>query len=243
MSKSFFLGTDAEVYTASALFSAKISAAPSEYGLSVPLASAYSALNEAYAAAYRAAVDPQTRTMGAVAAKNDSKRALKAMASSLAKIIAGTLTVTSEQKIDLGLSVRAAPTPVNTLGKPGKFTVTLDETGALALQWKCAHPRASGTVYQIWRRIGAQGEFVFLGSVGRKRFTDGTLPAGTPAITYQIQAVRSTAAGPRAQFNVNFGTNGGTLLASVVETAPLPTPSTTPPTVPTPPTPAARLAA
>ncbi len=117
--------------------------------------------------------------------------------------------------------MRAAPTPVHTLGKPGKFTVTLDETGALALKWKCANPRASGTVYQVWRRIGAQGEFVFLGSVGRKRFTDSTLPAAAPAITYQIQAVRSTAAGPRAQFNVNFGTSGGGItMASVFETPP-----------------------
>jgi len=52
---------------------------------------------------------------------------------------------------------------------------------------------------------------------------DATIPAGSSQVTYQMQAVRSTAAGPWAQFNVNFGTGAGAgagaMSAAVVETA------------------------
>jgi hypothetical protein len=47
---------------------------------------------------------------------------------------------------------------------------------------------------------------VYLGGCGPKQFTDRTIPAGVSGVTYQMQAVRSTAVGPWAQFNVNFGT-------------------------------------
>jgi hypothetical protein len=86
MARSFYLGTDGELYTGSENFSTKISAAPTDYGLVAAQATAYAALNTAYAAAYLAAVDPETRTKGNVAAKNQAKVNLKAMASDLAKI-------------------------------------------------------------------------------------------------------------------------------------------------------------
>jgi len=114
----------------------------------------------------------------------------------------------------------ATPGPIGPLGKPSDFVVTLDESGALHLKWKCTNPpAASGTFYQIWRRIGPAGEFAYLGGTGDKKLVDATVPAGASALTYQLQAVRSTAVGPWAQFNVNFGTGaGGAGIASVVET-------------------------
>jgi hypothetical protein len=115
----------------------------------------------------------------------------------------------------------ATPTPVSTLGQPSNFTVELDASGALNLKWKCANPRATGTVYQIWRRVDANGAFEYLGGAGSKSYTDATVPAGSSQVTYQIQAVRSTAAGPWAQFNVNFGTGSASgTVASVTEGKP-----------------------
>lgn len=119
----------------------------------------------------------------------------------------------------------ATPAPVPPPGKPTDFTVALQETGALELAWKCANPAASGgTIYQVYRRVGTTGEFAYLGGTGTKGFVDDTLPAGSTQVTYQIQAARSTAVGPWAQFNVNFGVGGGaggaTMIASVVEGAP-----------------------
>ena len=111
MGKNFFNGTDAQLNTGSAAFSAKITATPTAFGLVAAQATAYSTLNGLFNTAYLAAIDPITRTKGKVAAKNQTKVNLKAMASELAKIIQATPTVTDEQKIELGLNVRAHPTP------------------------------------------------------------------------------------------------------------------------------------
>jgi hypothetical protein len=113
----------------------------------------------------------------------------------------------------------ATPTPIGPLGTPGDFNVALSVTGALQLKWKCTNPvGATGTIYQIFRRIGAAGEFVYIGGSGAKTFTDATVPAGSSQVAYQLQAVRSTSVGPFAQFNVNFGvSSGGQMTASVTE--------------------------
>ena len=118
----------------------------------------------------------------------------------------------------------ATPSPLPAPGKPTDFSITLDALGALSLKWKCANPKgSSGTMYQIWRRIGPDGEFTHVGGSGTKRFVDETLPAGSTRVTYQIQAVRSTAVGPLARFDVNFGVMGGAMV----------TPSFTPKNLPT----------
>jgi predicted secreted protein len=93
-------------------------------------------------------------------------------------------------------------------GKSYEFTVHLEENGTLTFKWKCNNPvGCTGVQYQVWRKIG-MGEFEYIGGCGSKLFIDNTVPAGSANITYQMQATRSTAVGPWAQFNVNFGVNG-----------------------------------
>jgi hypothetical protein len=123
----------------------------------------------------------------------------------------------------------ALPSPMPPPGTPTDFKVSLDQSGALELKWKCPNPPgAHGTIYQVYRRTGAEGEFTYLGGTGEKKFLDATIPVAATSLTYQIQAARSTAAGPWAQFNVNFGTNpGGAMTASVSE----PTSGTTGPKI------------
>lgn len=221
MGKSFFMGTDAELYTGSANFSTKITATPTAYGLVAAQATAYATLNTNYASAYTASQAPSTRTKSAVASKNAAKILLKAMASDLAKIIEGTATVTDGQKLDLGISVRATPTPVGDPGTPEALDVALDGAGGLILKWKCPNPAGSvGTMYQVYRRVTPTGEFTYLGGSGEKKFTDSTIPAGSSQVTYKIQAVRSTAVGLWAQFNVLFGVSGGGEMTASVEAAP-----------------------
>ncbi len=219
MAASFFTGTDAELYAGSESFSTKINATPTAFGLTAPQATAYASLNATYAAAYMAALDPETRTKGQVAAKNSARDFLRISASNLAKIIDGTPTVTPQQKIDLGLNVRKIPEPVGPPGTPTSFKVELLADGSVKFKFKCANPAgATGTQYQVWRRVGLAGEFTFLGGTGPKEFTDASIPAGTSQVTYQLQATRSTAIGPWAQFNVNFGVgSAGEMTASVSE--------------------------
>jgi hypothetical protein len=217
MGRSFFLGTYAELYTGSQAFSTQITATPTAFGLTAAQATAYAALNDAYATAYLAAEDPSTRTQGQTAARRTARQNLVVMASNLAKIIQGTPTVTDQQKIDLGISVRATPTPMGPLGQARNFKVVLDPaSGIVNLTWKCTNPRgATGAVYQLYRRLGSTGDFQYMGGVGEKKYTDAAVPSGTAQVQYQIQAVRSTSVGPWALCIVNFGTgNSATVTES-----------------------------
>ncbi|HEV2293360.1 MAG TPA: hypothetical protein VGR35_05860 [Tepidisphaeraceae bacterium] len=117
-----------------------------------------------------------------------------------------------------------APAVPSAKGAPGEatnFKVKLENNGALSIGWKCANPPGtSGTSYMVWRRIGTE-QLAFLGVTGEKKFVDATVPAGTVMATYQIQAFRSTMAGPWAQFNVNFTTEiGGAMSAAVAPDSP-----------------------
>lgn len=95
----------------SANFSTRITAAPVPLGLTAAQATAYATLHTNFTNAM-AAIDPGERSKSLVAAKNAAKLALKTSARLLAKIIQGQPGVTDSQKIDLGLNVRAQPTPV-----------------------------------------------------------------------------------------------------------------------------------
>jgi hypothetical protein len=117
----------------------------------------------------------------------------------------------------------AEPSPMAPPGTPQRFTVELQPIGWITLRWKCRNPRgAVGTLYHVHRRInagsGAGDAFEYIGTTGRKTFVDKSIPAGAGAVTYQVQAVRSTASGAVAQFNVTFGMSGnGRAPASVGE--------------------------
>jgi hypothetical protein len=118
------------------------------------------------------------------------------------------------------IPVPATPSPKPAPGQPTDFKVALGALGEVNLSWKCANPPGSqGTIYQIWRRLGTETEAKYLGGVGKKEFTDATVPAGTSTVVYQIQASRSTKNGPWATYTVQFGVSGGgATIASVTET-------------------------
>lgn len=106
-------------------------------------------------------------------------------------------------------------------GTPFDFTVNLLQSGALELKWKCNNPSGTqGTVYEIKRRVGGGGggAFGYVGSSGVKTFTDDTVAAGSPSVTYQITAIRTTRRGNPAQFTVNFGVGGPGLTIESVTT-------------------------
>jgi hypothetical protein len=104
------------------------------------------------------------------------------------------------------------PKAASPMGKPGRPTSLETEllpNGSLVLSWKCKHPRgAKGTMYQVYRALGINGEPVFLGATGKKKFTDATVPSGVRTVCYRIVAVRSTARGEVAEFPVNLGVSG-----------------------------------
>lgn len=107
-------------------------------------------------------------------------------------------------------------TPRGEPGTPFGFKVEIGNIGELILKWK--NSNASGCVYNIYRRLGNTGDFQTLGGVGRKTFTDDTVPAGTTQVQYQIQAVRSTGVSQYGVFTVNLGIEPG--MVSVMENTP-----------------------
>lgn len=105
----------------------------------------------------------------------------------------------------------AIPSPAGPPGTPYNLVAELTGLGPLNLKWKCTNPvGTTGTVYQIWRRDNGSSP-IYLGGTGAKTFVDQTIPPGVNNVTYQIQAVRSTAKGDWATFNVNFGAGGATV--------------------------------
>src|SRR4051812_434654 len=111
MPSGFLPNKDSALLAWSLNFSTLITATPTAYGLVAGDATAYAALHSAFATAL-AACDPGQRSKSLVAAKNTARDNLKTSARLLAKRVEGTATVTNAQKIDLGLNVRATPTPI-----------------------------------------------------------------------------------------------------------------------------------
>lgn len=95
---------------------------PATYGLVAADATSYSALHTSYANAL-AACDPGQRSKSLVATKNAARNGLKNAARLLAKRVEGTASVTDAQKIELGLNVRALPSPIPAPSNPPALDV------------------------------------------------------------------------------------------------------------------------
>lgn len=94
-------------------FATLIAAGPTAYGLVAGDATAISAQNTSYQAAYALAVDPSTRTPSTVAAKDAAKSLALSVVRPYALQINANAGVTDEQRADLGLTIRkTTPTPV-----------------------------------------------------------------------------------------------------------------------------------
>ncbi len=87
----------------------------------------------------------------------------------------------------------ATPSPVGPPGQPSGFAAQLDGDGSLIITWKCVNP-AGGTMYQVFRQIGGEGDFDYIGGSGEKKYIDTTIPAGATQLTYKVQAQRTTQA-------------------------------------------------
>lgn len=103
-------------------FSAKLTATPTAYGVTAGNASTLAGLLTTFSTALAAATNPQTRGGSTIAAKDTARVNLVANIRQLARQIQGTITVTNQQRYDLGLTVRdTTPTPV----PPPAFSPTI----------------------------------------------------------------------------------------------------------------------
>jgi hypothetical protein len=192
---------------------------PAAIGLTAAECSALSALITGARKAYN---DQQVAIEAARSATLNMNNAIRAMhnlgSADIAKIKAYAEATNNPGVYPAAdIPAPAAPSPIGPPGTPYEFVVGLLQDGSVELKWKCNNPAgATGTVYEVRRRIGNTGGFVFIGAQGGKKFTDDTIPSGSSGVTYEITAVRSTKRGAAAQFNVNFGVGGDGLMTATV---------------------------
>jgi hypothetical protein len=97
----------------------------------------------------------------------------------------------------------AAPQPAPR--KPYQQATHRTQHGQQMLRWQCKSPRrGEGTLYEIQRRLDG-GPDQWLAVVGKRQFTDDTIPPGTAELTYTITAVRCGKRGLSAAFPLNLG--------------------------------------
>jgi hypothetical protein len=110
---------EADLVTWTQNFSTLITATPTVFGLTAPMATAYATTSGNFVTAYNVANADSTRTRVTVATKNAAKATLIASARSLIRTIQGTATVTPAQKIQLGINPRdIVPSPVPAPANP-----------------------------------------------------------------------------------------------------------------------------
>ena len=182
---------------------------------------AFETKTEAARAAMTAAVAARDAAKNATLALKNAIAAMDIASAGIVKQVRVKAETTNNPNVYVLASIPApaTPTPVGAPGTPTDFAVELFQDGSLEMKWKCVNPvGCTGVLYQVWRRVGGTGEFAYVGGTGEKKFLDNTVPGGSAFFTYKIQAVRSTAVGPWATFNVFFGAeSNGTMKASVGE--------------------------
>ncbi|HEV7298937.1 MAG TPA: fibronectin type III domain-containing protein [Tepidisphaeraceae bacterium] len=165
---------------------------------------------EATKVAYQAAQAARTAAQMATQRLATADEAMARMGAAAVSKIRGAARLGGDHVYGMAhLPAPAQASPIAPPGTPERFTVTLTVLGWVELSWQCKQPRgAAGTMYQVYRSLGDGAPSQFIGTAGKRKFVDTTVPAGTPSMMYRVRAVRSRAVGSWAQFNVHFGTDG-----------------------------------
>lgn len=203
MATSYLPIKEAELGQWTAHFVTQATALQASIGITTGQIAALTAANSAWIAALSAATAEATRSKPTIVTKNTTRDAVIAIIRPLVREIQSYPGTTNTMRSQLGITVPKIPTPAGNPGTPYQLKATLTSTGNVELSWK--NKNASGCVYTIYRQVGGSGDYVALGGVGSKKFTDTTIPAGTTQIQYHIQAVRPTGVSAWAVLDVKFG--------------------------------------
>jgi hypothetical protein len=149
-------------------FATLIAASPTDYGLIAGDATAITAQNTAFQAAYLLATDPGTRTSVTVAAKDTARSNAEGVVRPYAMRIRNNTTVSDGLKVGLGLTIPSTtPTPVPP-------PIVAPELGILSA--------IVGTTRLTYKEPGAAGKAKPYGSIGVEYSRAiGTVPAVDPA--------------------------------------------------------------
>src|SRR5688572_14913948 len=97
--------TDDGLRTFANTMSSLVTANPTSWGLSVPIATQLASLTSAYDSALTAAQEPATRGGSTIFAKQQAKDNLISYIRTQVKTIQGTQTVTDQMRFDMGITI------------------------------------------------------------------------------------------------------------------------------------------
>jgi hypothetical protein len=186
---------------------------PEDIGLTDTRVTALKAANAVAAAAYTSLIAKRDAAENATSIFNNACRTVRQLAGQCVRSIDAFAIASPDPAAVWDEASIPAPKTPGTLPPPGQptdFTAGIDGNGALTIKWKCSNPRGvSGVIYQITRRLNNTGAYTFLDTVGAKKFVDGTIPAGTFAVSYKVVGKHGQQVGTVSdQFTVQFGVEG-----------------------------------
>lgn len=145
------------------------------------------------AAAARLVARGKTQTFYGAAAE------MARTAGGLIKTIRGFAATTGAENIyELArLDPPAAPAPAPAPTMPTRITTDLENDGAITLRWTARNAAPSaGTAFIIYRKLAGESSYTPVGTTGVRHFTDQTVPAGSPSVTYMMRGLRGDKLGP-----------------------------------------------
>jgi hypothetical protein len=141
---------------------------------------------------------------------HNAVKSMRALGADLVKTIKSFAATTNNPAV-YGLAeipMPAAPSPRPAPGQPTGFTISLTGSGAVELAWKSTN--AAGGFFTVTRKLAGEDTFEPAGTVGKRKFTDGTIPVGTTGATYLVQGFRGNVTGEVSlPVGVQFGVAGG----------------------------------
>ncbi len=187
-------------------------------GLTVAQVASLTTLVTAARSAWDTAQSARQDAKNATVNQSSAVSAMSELGGDLVKTIRAFAQTTNNNTVFSLASVPppAPPTPAGPPVPPTDLSADPNADGTITLKWKGSV--ASQTFFTVWRRVGATGPFVQIGSLASKKFIDdGVPPPSSPAGTqvfYNVRSQRGTAfSAPSDTTMVQFGVGGGDGLA------------------------------
>lgn len=184
-----------------------------QIGLTAAQAMAFKTLVQSSRSAFDAAEAARLASRNATQLQTNALTAMRANAGTLVAIIKAYAEATNNPNI-YNLSGISPPDPRGSVAPPStpeNVRASLNPNGSLTLKWKATQPTgATGVQYQIFRQLDGEQGFTLVDTVGRKNWTDTSLPRGVDGVNYILQAKRGELTSEESdQLAVVFGSQGG----------------------------------
>jgi hypothetical protein len=95
------------------------------------------------------------------------------------------------------------PTPSGPPEQPGLLEAQLLSPFGLRISWKGSAAR--GTYFNVWRKLGGETSFSFVGTAKTRSLDDLTIPAGSASVSYFVAAHRAALTTNSSALEVRFG--------------------------------------